>query len=150
MLLGEQTTAAFIDGLIRSGAGPEWFFFVLLLVCCVLLAWKGFLPIYERKIDAEIDLEKQREERKDQESKSRERRDIERSKMEGRWIEQMERSVNVQAETNQINEAIRAEMESLRVQNKALTDAIQESREGSKTMFGKLDAISDFIKKENK
>lgn len=171
MLLGDQTAKAFVDGMVASGATPEWFFALFLIAIFgsfLIVAWKGFLPIYRDKIasskeiekkradaqiaidqkraDAQIELEKQREERKVKESKSRELRDVERSKMEGRWIEQMERSVNVQAETNQINDAIRSEMESFRIQNKALTDAINESREGSKSMLGKLDAIQEFIK----
>lgn len=169
--MGDQTAKAFVDGMVASGATPEWFFALFLIAILgsfVVVAWKGFLPIYkdkvasskaieqkqadaqieidQKRIEAQIELEKQREVRKVEESKAREIRDAERSKMEGRWIEQMERSVTVQAETNQINDAIRSEMESLRIQNKALTDAINESREGSKSMLGKLDAIQDFIK----
>lgn len=146
MPLGDQTAKAVVDGMVASGAGPEWFFFVLLLICIVLLIWKGFMPIYERKVNADIDLEKQREDRKAEESKAREKRDIERSKVEGRWLEVTERMVETQAESNQVNKSIRAEMEALRMQNKALTDSIKESREGSKTMLGKLDAIQNYIK----
>lgn len=125
---------------------PEWLFAILVCALVFIFLWKGILPIYDRKADAEIDLEKKREDRKAEESKSRESRDIERSKVEGRWLEVTERVVSVQAETNQVNAAIKQEMEALRVQNKALTDAIFESREGSKTMLGKLDKIDDFIK----
>lgn len=133
-----------VDALVRFG--PGWFFAALVGAGLLVVLWRGLLPIYDRKVQAEIEIENKREIRKAEESRSREARDIERSRMEGRWIEQMERSINVQAETNRINESIRVEMESLRAANNALTETIQESREGSRTMLGKLDAIASFIK----
>lgn len=141
MLLGDQTAKAFVDGMVASGAGPEWFFFVLLLICIVLLVWKGFMPIYERKVNADIDLEKQREDRKAEESKAREKRDIERSKMEGRWIEAMERSTALQEQTN-------VELNAIRTTNEALVEQIKESREGSRGMQDKLNSIEQFIKEK--
>ena len=141
MLLGDQTAKAFVDGMVASGAGPEWFFFVLLLICIVLLVWKGFMPIYERKVNADIDLEKQREDRKAEESKAREKRDIERSKMEGRWIEAMERSTALQEQTN-------VELNAIRTTNEALIEQIKESREGSRGMQDKLNSIEQFIKEK--
>lgn len=141
MLLGDQTAKAFVDGMVASGAGPEWFFFVLLLICIVLLIWKGFMPIYERKVNADIDLEKQREDRKAEESKAREKRDIERSKMEGRWIEAMERSTALQEQTN-------VELNAIRTTNEALIEQIKESREGSRGMQDKLNSIEQFIKEK--
>lgn len=141
MLLGDQTAKAFVDGMVASGAGPEWFFFVLLLICIVLLIWKGFMPIYERKVNADIELEKQREDRKAEESKVREKRDIERSKMEGRWIEAMERSTSLQEQTN-------AELNAIRTTNEALTEQIKESRKGSRGMQDKLNSIEQYIKEK--
>lgn len=141
MPLGDQTAKAFVDGMVASGAGPEWFFFVLLLICIVLLIWKGFMPIYERKVNADIDLEKQREDRKAEESKAREKRDIERSKMEGRWIEAMERSTALQEQTN-------VELNAIRTTNEALIEQIKESREGSRGMQDKLNSIEQFIKEK--
>jgi hypothetical protein len=141
MLLGDQTAKAFVDGMVASGAGPEWFFFVLLLICIVLLIWKGFMPIYERKVNADIDLEKQREDRKAEESKAREKRDIERSKMEGRWIEAMERSTALQEQTN-------VELNAIRTTNEALIEQIKESREGSRGMQDRLNSIEQFIKEK--
>lgn len=141
MLLGDQTAKAFVDGMVASGAGPEWFFFVLLLICIVLLVWKGFMPIYERKVNADIDLEKQREDRKAEESKAREKRDIERSKMEGRWIEAMERSTALQEQTN-------VELNAIRTTNEALIEQIKESREGSRGMQDRLNSIEQFIKEK--
>lgn len=141
MRLGDQTAKAFVDGMVASGAGPEWFFFVLLLICVVLLAWKGFMPIYERKVNADIELEKQREDRKAEESKAREKRDIERSKMEGRWIEAMERSTALQEQTN-------VELNAIRTTNEALIEQIKESREGSRGMQDKLNSIEQFIKEK--
>lgn len=141
MLLGDQTAKAFVDGMVASGAGPEWFFFVLLLICIVLLIWKGFMPIYERKVNADIELEKQREDRKAEESKVREKRDIERSKMEGRWIEAMERSTSLQEQTN-------AELNAIRATNEALIEQIKESRKGSRGMQDKLNSIEQYIKEK--
>lgn len=140
--MAEEVMTHYID----KFESPEWLFIVLLGVLIFIFLWKGILPIYERKVDADIDLERQREDRKSEESKAREVRDIERSKVEGRWLEVTERIASVQAETNQVNAAIKQEMEALRIQNKALTETIQESREGSKTMLGKLDAITAYIK----
>lgn len=140
--MAEEVMTHYID----KFESPEWLFIVLLCVLIFIFLWKGILPIYERKVDADIDLERQREDRKSEESKAREVRDIERSKVEGRWLEVTERIASVQAETNQVNAAIKQEMEALRIQNKALTETIQESREGSKTMLGKLDAITAYIK----
>lgn len=140
--MAEEVMTHYID----KFESPEWLFIVLLCVLIFIFLWKGILPIYERKVDADIDLERQREDRKSEESKAREVRDIERSKVEGRWLEVTERIASVQAETNQVNAAIKQEMEALRIQNKALTETIQESREGSKIMLGKLDAITTYIK----
>lgn len=141
MPLGDQTAKAFVDGMVASGAGPEWFFFVLLLICIVLLIWKGFMPIYERKVNADIELEKQREDRKAEESKAREKRDIERSKMEGRWIEAMERSTALQEQTN-------VELNAIRTTNEALIEQIKESREGSRGMQDRLNSIEQYIKEK--
>lgn len=141
MLLVDQTTAAFVDGFVKSGATPEWFFFVLLLACAVILAWKGFLPIYAKKVDADIELEKTREDRKLEESKVREKRDIERSKMEGRWIEAMERSTSLQEQAN-------AELNAIRATNEALIEQIKESRKGSRGMQDRLNSIEQYIKEK--
>lgn len=140
----EDAIIHYIDQL----GSPILLFIALICVLVFVFLWRGMLPIYQRKADAEIALEQKREDRKTEESKSREARDIERSKNEGRWLEVTERIASVQAETNQVNAAIKQEMEALRIQNKALTDAIQESREGSKTMLGKLDKIDAYIKEK--
>lgn len=146
MPLSDEVMGRYIEAF---NGDPGWLFAVLIAAGLFVLCWKGFLPVYARKIDAGIELEKQREKRKIEESQAREKRDIERSKMEGRWIEQMERSVSLQAETNHINEAIRTEMQTLRLTNDALIEQIAGSREGSKTMLAKIDQISSYIK-ENK
>ena len=45
MLLGDQTAKAVVDGMVASGAGPEWFFAVLVIAVAgsvAIVAWKGF------------------------------------------------------------------------------------------------------------
>lgn len=146
---GEETAVRFVDAMAPSG--PGWLLALLVALILAVLAFK-VLPIYrdsltrrddanDRKVDAGIELEKRREERKAEESASRERRDRERSEMEGRWIQQMERSVNVQSETNAVVSGIKASMD-------ALEQAIGESRSRSAEMYDKVNVIHDHVTRE--
>lgn len=157
----------FSDAIITETIGalkdPILIMLTLFLMGVMLIIWKGFLPIYKnskeardaafiKKTDAEIEIEKMHAQRQMEEVAVRERRDKERSEMEGRWLELTERSTSMQSETNRVVEAMTNELKAMREQTssaysslKALNDSILESREGSKIMAGKVDAIFDYV-----
>lgn len=120
-----------------GNSGPEW------LIAGALVLLFGYavikiIPIfqqskerrdaaYTKKIDAEIELEKSREQRKVEESRSRERRDIERSESEGKWI--------------LLGESMVKASEAMTVSMKGLEAAINESKVGSRRMQDKIDVV---------
>lgn len=138
----DSAVGYYFDGL--SSGGPMW------LIAGAIVAVIGFAAIklipviinsrkvrdqaYTKKIDAEIELERLREERKNEESKSRERRDIERSETEGRWIQLTEQMVRVSEESNQIVKAVSTSLD-------ALDNAIKESRNGSKRLQDQMNVV---------
>lgn len=138
-----DSAAGYYFGGLSSG-GPVW------LIAGAIVAILGFAAIklipviinsrkvrdkaYTKKIDSEIELERLREERKNEESKSRERRDIERSESEGRWIQLTEQMVRAVEESNQITKAVSASVN-------ALEETIKESREGSKRLQEKMNVV---------
>lgn len=133
---------AYFDGL--SGGGPAWLiagsivaviaFIAIKLVPMVIDSRKARDEAYVKKVEAEIELERVREERKTEESKARERRDVERSEAEGRWIQLTEQMVRVSEESNQIVKAVSASLD-------ALEAAIKESRNGSKKLQEQMNVV---------
>lgn len=133
---------AYFDGL--SGGGPAWLiagavvatlaFIAIKLVPMVMDSRRVRDEAYVKKVDAEIELERIREERKNEESKARERRDTERSEAEGRWIQLTEQIVRVSEESNQIVKAVSVNLS-------ALETAITESRNGSKRLQEQMGVV---------
>lgn len=152
-----------INHTISTINDPVLIVMTIFVIGIMIIIWKGFLPIYKnsketrdaafiKKTEAEIEIEKMHAERQMEEVAARERRDKERSEMEGRWLELTERSTSMQSETNRVVEAMTNELKAMREQTssayssmKALHDDILESREGSKVMAGKVDAIFDYV-----
>ena len=125
--------------------GPGWVIATVVVVAVLAIAYKRILPAWEssrerrdatedKRVEAEIALEARREERKQAESKAREERDVERGRMEGRWVEAMERSTEVQAETTVAIAGIKASMD-------ALDATLRESRDRSARMGEKVDEM---------
>lgn len=133
---------AYFDGL--SGGGPAWLiagaivatlaFIAIKLVPMILNSRQVRDEAYVKKVDAEIELERIREERKNEEAQAHERRDIERSETEGRWIQLTEQMVRVSEESNQIVKAVSASLN-------ALEAAITESRNGSKRLQEQMSVV---------
>ena len=107
-------------------AGPEWATVIIVTVLGVtqvLPAWK------ERD---------EREARKAEDAKRLDQRDKERSQNEGRWLEQGERSLRLQDETNAAIDGMRSAME----MNNAL---LSESKERSRHMAQQVDEMHNII-----
>lgn len=126
-------------------AGPEWAALILVLGLFVLKV----LPMIKDRDDkrlamaaerqaAELELAREREARKAEDARRLDQRDKERSQNEGRWLEQGERSLRLQDETNAAINGMRAAMET----NNAL---LNESRERSRHLAEQMDEVHGAI-----
>ena len=89
----------------------------------------------EKEAESRMALAVERERRKAQESADRVERDREMTRMQGQWLEQYDRANRAQEQSNVVTEGIRAEMQLL---NAALAD----SKDNSRKMSDKLDAVA--------
>ena len=128
-----------------ASAGPEWATVIIvtwLVVTQVLPAWKERderrMAMAREKQAAEMELERAREKRKAEDARRLDQRDKERSQNEGRWLEQGERSLRLQDETNAAINGMRAAMET----NNAL---LNESRERSRHLAEQMDEVHGAI-----
>lgn len=126
-------------------AGPEWAALILAFGLFVLKV----LPMLKDRDDkrlamaaerqaAELELARERELRKAEDARRLDQRDKERSQNEGRWLEQGERSLRLQDETNAAINGMRAAMET----NNAL---LNESRERSRHLAEQMDEVHGAI-----
>lgn len=126
-------------------AGPEWAALILVFGLFVLKV----LPMLKDRDDkrlamaaerqaAELELARERELRKAEDARRLDQRDKERSQNEGRWLEQGERSLRLQDETNAAINGMRAAMET----NNAL---LNESRERSRHLAEQMDEVHGAI-----
>ena len=126
-------------------AGPEWATVIIVTVLGVtqvLPAWKERderrMAMERERQAAELELERAREKRKAEDARRLDQRDKERSQNEGRWLEQGERSLRLQDETNAAIDGMRSAME----MNNAL---LSESKERSRHMAQQVDEMHNII-----
>lgn len=130
---------ALLEALATSlaNSGPEY---TLALGVIAIGAWASskVLPIWQTVKVEQLELEKERERRKAEDTRRLDQRDQERSKTEGRWLEQNERSMKLQEETNAAINAMKAALE----MNNAL---LGESKERSRHMALQVDEIHSIV-----
>lgn len=126
-------------------AGPEWAMVIIVTVLGVtqvLPVWKERderrMAMERERQAAELELAREREARKAEDAKRLDQRDKERSQNEGRWLEQGERSLRLQDETNAAIDGMRSAME----MNNAL---LSESKERSRHMAQQVDEMHNII-----
>lgn len=118
-------------------SGPEY---TLALGSIAIGAWVSSkaLPIWQTVKVEQLELEKERESRKASDMRRLDERDQERSKTEGRWLEQNERSMKLQEETNAAINAMKAALE----MNNTL---LGESKDRSRHMAMQVDEIHSIV-----
>ncbi len=116
-----------VDGL--SAFGPGWLFALGCLVILTGVVVKA-LPIWRDLKAAQLDIERQREERKADEARMRDERDRENSAIASRQVDAQERST--------------AAMTSMTAQMAAMEQALEVSRRGSQQM---RDQVGDMAHK---
>lgn len=130
---------ALLEALATSLAhsGPEY---TLALGAIAIAAWVSSkaLPVWQSLKMEQLELEKEREARKDFDMRRLDQRDQERSKTEGRWLEQNERSMKLQEETNAAINAMKAALE----MNNAL---LGDSKDRSRHMAMQVDEIHSIV-----
>lgn len=130
---------ALLEALATSLAhsGPEY---TLALGAIAIGAWVSskVLPVWQSLKVEQLELEKERESRKASDMRRLDQRDQERSKTEGRWLEQNERSMKLQEETNAAINAMKAALE----MNNAL---LGESKDRSRHMAMQVDEIHSIV-----
>lgn len=130
---------ALLEALATSlaNSGPEY---TLALGVIAIGAWASskVLPIWQTVKVEQLELEKERERRKAEDTRRLDQRDQERSKTEGRWLEQNERSMKLQEETNAAINAMKAALE----MNNAL---LGDSKERSRHMALQVDEIHSIV-----
>lgn len=130
---------ALLEALATSLAhsGPEY---TLALGAIAIGAWVSskVLPVWQSLKVEQLELEKEREARKASDMRRLDQRDQERSKTEGRWLEQNERSMKLQEETNAAINAMKAALE----MNNAL---LGESKDRSRHMAMQVDEIHSIV-----
>lgn len=130
---------ALLEALATSlaNSGPEY---TLALGVIAIGAWASskVLPIWQTVKVEQLELEKERERRKAEDTRRLDQRDQERSKTEGRWLEQNERSMKLQEETNAAINAMKAALE---MNNELLGD----SKERSRHMALQVDEIHSIV-----
>lgn len=130
---------ALLEALATSLAhsGPEY---TLALGAIAIGAWVSskVLPVWQSLKVEQLELEKERESRKASDMRRLDQRDQERSKTEGRWLEQNERSMKLQEETNAAINAMKTALE----MNNAL---LGESKDRSRHMAMQVDEIHSIV-----
>lgn len=130
---------ALLEALATSlaNSGPEY---TLALGVIAIGAWASskVLPVWQSLKMEQLELEKERERRKAEDTRRLDQRDQERSKTEGRWLEQNERSMKLQEETNAAISAMRAALE----MNNAL---LGDSKDRSRHMAMQVDEIHSIV-----
>lgn len=130
---------ALLEALATSLAhsGPEY---TLALGAIAIGAWVSskVLPVWQSLKVEQLELEKERESRKASDIRRLDQRDQERSKTEGRWLEQNERSMKLQEETNAAINAMKTALE----MNNAL---LGESKDRSRHMAMQVDEIHSIV-----
>lgn len=130
---------ALLEALATSLAhsGPEY---TLALGAIAIGAWVSskVLPVWQSLKMEQLELEKERESRKASDMRRLDQRDQERSKTEGRWLEQNERSMKLQEETNAAINAMKTALE----MNNAL---LGESKDRSRHMALQVDEIHSIV-----
>lgn len=130
---------ALLEALATSLAhsGPEY---TLALGAIAIGAWisSKVLPVWQSLKMEQLELEKEREARKASDMRRLDQRDQERSKTEGRWLEQNERSMKLQEETNAAINAMKAALE----MNNAL---LGDSKDRSRHMAMQVDEIHSIV-----
>lgn len=130
---------ALLEALATSLAhsGPEY---TLALGAIAIGAWVSskVLPVWQSLKMEQLELEKERESRKASDMRRLDQRDQERSKTEGRWLEQNERSMKLQEETNAAINAMKTALE----MNNAL---LGESKDRSRHMAMQVDEIHSIV-----
>ena len=115
-------------------AGPEWATVIIVTV----LGVTQVLPAWKERDERRMAMERERQARKAEDAKRLDQRDKERSQNEGRWLEQGERSLRLQDETNAAIDGMRSAME----MNNAL---LSESKERSRHMAQQVDEMHNII-----
>lgn len=130
---------ALLEALATSlaNSGPEY---TLALGVIAIGAWASskVLPVWQSLKMEQLELDKERERRKAEDTRRLDQRDQERSKTEGRWLEQNERSMKLQEETNAAINAMKAALE----MNNAI---LGESKERSRHMALQVDEIHSIV-----
>lgn len=130
---------ALLEALATSlaNSGPAY---TLALGVVAISAWvcSKVLPVWQSLKAEQLELEKERERRKAEDTRRLDQRDQERSKTEGRWLEQNERSMKLQEETNAAINAMKAALE----MNNAL---LGESKDRSRHMAMQVDEIHSIV-----
>lgn len=130
---------ALLEALATSlaNSGPEY---TLALGVIAIGAWASskVLPVWQSLKMEQLELDKERERRKAEDTRRLDQRDQERSKTEGRWLEQNERSMKLQEETNAAINAMKAALE----MNNAL---LGDSKERSRHMALQVDEIHSIV-----
>ena len=130
---------ALLEALATSLAhsGPEY---TLALGAIAIGAWVSskVLPVWQSLKVEQLELEKERESRKASDMRRLDQRDQERSKTEGRWLEQNERSMKLQEETNAAINAMKTALE----MNNAM---LGESKDRSRHMAMQVDEIHSIV-----
>lgn len=130
---------ALLEALATSlaNSGPEY---TLALGVIAIGAWVSskVLPVWQSLKMEQLELDRERERRKAEDTRRLDQRDQERSKTEGRWLEQNERSMKLQEETNAAINAMKAALE----MNNAL---LGDSKERSRHMALQVDEIHSIV-----
>lgn len=130
---------ALLEALATSlaNSGPEY---TLALGVIAIGAWASskVLPVWQSLKMEQLELDKERERRKAEDTRRLDQRDQERSKTEGRWLEQNERSMKLQEETNAAINAMKAALE----MNNAL---LGDSKDRSRHMAMQVDEIHSIV-----
>ena len=137
---------ALLEALAQSLAhsGPEWVG-AIGLIATVGWGASQILPFWQTVRLEQLNLEKSREPRKAEDAKRLDQRDKERSVNEGRWIEQYEHANAVQEQTNEALSTLRTAVDGMRTSMDTTNMLLQQSKDRSKEMGAKIDAIHNVV-----
>lgn len=132
-----------IEALVQSLAheGPGWLLALGALVIGAGVAVRALPLVRELKL-GQLDLERDREKRKDRESRQREEHDRESATMQGRWLEQQARSNAALEASNRAAVQQNAVTEGIRVQLESLNQNLADSKEHSHQMGQRVDTMA--------
>lgn len=134
----DATASSFIETIGQFG--PGWFL-VIGIVALVALGGRELLKIYSKTNDARLEIERERERRKQEEMHERIAHDREMAEIKGNMSATM-------ADTNVLMSALKTLMEQVVVTNNVLHEDLKASQAGSREMREDVRAIShkvDFI-----